>query len=92
VLVQVDAFSEPFEGRVLWVYASTGAKFSLIPRNVSSGEFIRVVQRVPIRILVVERDPRWPELRPGLSATVYVSRGKAGTAPEPAVPPAIPPR
>ncbi len=92
VLVKVDAFKEPFEGRVLWVYASTGAKFSLIPRNVSSGEFIRVVQRVPIRILVDERDPRWPELRPGLSATVYVSHQNAGDTPEPAIPSAIPPR
>jgi membrane fusion protein (multidrug efflux system) len=91
VLVKVDAFSEPFEGRVLWVYASTGAKFSLIPRNVSSGEFIRVVQRVPIRILVDDRDPRWSELRPGLSATVYVSHDKGGKR-EPAIPPAIPPR
>jgi membrane fusion protein (multidrug efflux system) len=91
VQVKVDAFSEPFEGRVLWVYASTGAKFSLIPRNVSSGEFIRVVQRVPIRILVDERDPRWGELRPGLSATVYVSHEKAGGKPDPSIPPAIPP-
>ena len=92
VTVKVDAFSEPFEGRVLWMYASTGAKFSLIPRNVSSGEFIRVVQRVPIRILVDERDPRWPELRPGLSATVYVSHDQAGARSELAIPPAIPPR
>jgi membrane fusion protein (multidrug efflux system) len=91
VLVKVDAFSEPFGGRVLWVYASTGAKFSLIPRNVSSGEFIRVVQRVPIRILLDEKDARWPELRPGLSATVYVSHGKAAGG-ESAIPPAIPPR
>src|SRR5262245_55074491 len=92
VLVKVDAFKEPFEGKVLWIYASTGAKFSLIPRNVSSGEFIRVVQRVPIRILVDERDPRWPELRPGLSATVYVSHDQAGARSELAIPPAIPPR
>jgi membrane fusion protein (multidrug efflux system) len=92
VVVQVDAFGEPFEGRVLWVYAATGAKFSLIPRNVSSGEFIRVVQRVPVRILVDERDPRWPALRPGLSATVYVSHDRAGGAADPAIPPAIPPR
>ena len=92
VVVKVDAFDAPFEGRVLWVYASTGAKFSLIPRNVSSGEFIRVVQRVPIRIVVDERDPRWPELRPGLSATVYISHDKTGGAGEPSIPPAIPSR
>jgi len=92
VVVKVDAFGDPFQGRVLWVYASTGAKFSLIPRNVSSGEFIRVVQRVPIRIVVDESDPRWSELRPGLSATVYVSHERAGAKPEPGIPPAIPSR
>jgi len=92
VAVKVDAFDDPFQGRVLWVYASTGAKFSLIPRNVSSGEFIRVVQRVPIRIVVDESDPRWSELRPGLSATVYISHERVGPKPEPPIPPAIPPR
>ncbi len=83
VTVKVDAFDDPFQGRVLWVYASTGAKFSLIPRNVSSGEFIRVVQRVPIRIVIDESDPRWSELRPGLSATVYISHERLGPKAEP---------
>ncbi|MGH7333562.1 MAG: HlyD family secretion protein [Candidatus Rokuibacteriota bacterium] len=92
VVVKVDAFDDPFQGQVLWVYASTGAKFSLIPRNVSSGEFIRVVQRVPIRIMVDERDPRWPELRPGLSATVYISHERDRLQPESPIPPAISPR
>ena len=91
VVVKVDAFDAPFPGRVLWVYASTGAKVSLIPRNVSSGGSIRVVQRVPIRIMIDESDPRWPELRPAPSATVS-SPMRRGTKPEPAIPPAIPPR
>ena len=42
-------------------------------RNLSSGEFTRVVQRVPVRI-AIDRDARWSQLRPGLSATVAIRR------------------
>jgi hypothetical protein len=54
--------------------APTGANFALVPRNISSGEFTRVVQRVPVRILV-EKDERWPQLRAGLSVTVAIAHG-----------------
>src|SRR5262249_4985765 len=50
--LKVDAFRKPFRGRVLWVGSATGANFSLIPRDISSGEFTYVVQRVPTRILI----------------------------------------
>ncbi len=74
VRLEVDAFSEPFLGRVVWVNKSTGAQFALMPRNVVSGEFTRVVQRVPVRI-AIERDERWPALRAGLSARVAIAHG-----------------
>ena len=74
VLIKLDAFAEPFRGRVVWVNKSTGAQFALMPRNVVSGEFTRVVQRVPVRI-EIERDDRWPQLRAGLSATVAIAHG-----------------
>ena len=48
VELQVDAFAEPFRGRVVWINKSTGAQFALMPRNVVSGEFTKVVQRVPV--------------------------------------------
>ncbi len=79
VRIALDAFAEPFRGRVVWVnkstgaqFTSTGAQFSLMPRNVVSGEFTRVVQRVPVRIQI-EREDRWPRLRAGLSATVAIA-------------------
>jgi membrane fusion protein, multidrug efflux system len=50
VELQVDAFAESFRGRVVWIGKSTGAKFALMPRNVVSGEFTKVVRRVPVRI------------------------------------------
>ena len=51
VRLDIDAFSKPFRGRVVWINKATGANFALVPRNISSGEFTKVVQRVPVRIL-----------------------------------------
>lgn len=72
--LQVEAFRQPFEGRVLWIGSATDSKFSLIPRDVSSGEFTYVVQRVPTRI-AIEPDERLSQLRPGLSVTVAIEHG-----------------
>jgi membrane fusion protein, multidrug efflux system len=74
VRIWVDAISGTLNGRVVWIDRATGANFALVPRDVSSGEFTKVTQRVPIRI-AVDRDHRWSELRPGLSATVAISHG-----------------
>jgi membrane fusion protein, multidrug efflux system len=77
--LHVEAFRLPFRGRVLWVGSATGANFSLIPRDISSGEFTYVVQRVPTRI-AIERDERWPLLKPGLSVTVAIEHGTGDSA------------
>jgi membrane fusion protein (multidrug efflux system) len=72
--VEVDAFSQPFRGRVVWIGSATDANFSLIPRDVSAGEFTYVVQRVTVRLLL-EPDERLPLLKPGLSAHVTIEHG-----------------
>jgi membrane fusion protein (multidrug efflux system) len=72
--VEVDAFSRPFRGRVVWIGSATDANFSLIPRDVSAGEFTYVVQRVTVRLLL-EPDERLPQLKPGLSAHVSIEHG-----------------
>jgi membrane fusion protein (multidrug efflux system) len=74
VELQMDAFAEPFRGRVVWIDRSTGAQFALMPRNVVSGEFTKVVQRVPVRIQI-EQDERWPLLRAGLSVRAIIAHG-----------------
>jgi membrane fusion protein, multidrug efflux system len=79
VRIELDAFDAPFQGRVVWVNKSSGAQFALMPRNVVSGEFTRVVQRVPVRI-AIERDDRWPRLRAGLSASVAIAHGAGDAA------------
>jgi membrane fusion protein (multidrug efflux system) len=75
VELRLDAFAEPFRGRVVWLDQSTGAQFSLMPRNVVSGEFTKVVQRVPVRI-AIEKDERWPLLRAGLSVRAAIAHGE----------------
>ncbi|QJW96289.1 HlyD family secretion protein [Frigoriglobus tundricola] len=74
VALKLDAFSDPLPGRVVWVGQATGANFALVPRDISSGEFTKVPQRVPVRILP-DRDARWGELRPGLSVSVVFDHG-----------------
>jgi membrane fusion protein, multidrug efflux system len=75
VELRLDAFAEPFRGRVVWLDKSTGAQFALMPRNVVSGEFTKVVQRVPVRI-GFEKDERWPLLRAGLSVQAVIAHGE----------------
>jgi membrane fusion protein, multidrug efflux system len=74
VELEIDAFAQPFRGRVVWIDKSTGAQFALLPRNVVSGEFTKVVQRVPVRIQI-EKDDRWPSLQAGLSVRAIISHG-----------------
>jgi membrane fusion protein (multidrug efflux system) len=73
--IHVDATGETIMGRVLWLNRSTGAEFSLLPRNVVSGEFTKVVQRVPIKI-VLENSDKTNDIRAGLSVRVAILHGK----------------
>jgi membrane fusion protein (multidrug efflux system) len=79
VELRLDAFNEPFHGRVVWINKSTGAQFALMPRNVVAGEFTKVVQRLPVRIWI-EKDERWPQLRAGLSAQIVIAHGEGDAA------------
>jgi membrane fusion protein (multidrug efflux system) len=74
VQLYIDAFSTPFAGRVVWLNKSTGAQFALMPRNVVSGEFTKVVQRIPIRI-AIEKEDRWSLLSAGLSVRAAIEHG-----------------
>ena len=55
---------------------ATGAKFSLLPPENATGNFVKVVQRVPVKIDLDDRqDPARP-LRPGMSVRVSVQTGR----------------
>jgi membrane fusion protein (multidrug efflux system) len=73
--VEVDALGGlEFDGHVDSIAAATGAKFSLLPPENATGNFVKVVQRIPVKIyLEAGQDPDH-RLRPGMSVTptVYV--------------------
>ena len=70
-----------FDGVVASLAPATGAQFSIIPPENATGNFTRIVQRVPVRIRLAGAAARLGELRPGLSVTVAVDE-RAGTAPQ----------
>jgi membrane fusion protein (multidrug efflux system) len=61
-----------FHGRLASLAPGTGAVFSIIPPENATGNFTKIVQRVPVRILLDGGDAKLPMLRPGLSTTVSV--------------------
>jgi membrane fusion protein (multidrug efflux system) len=67
-----------FHGHVTSIAPATGAVFSVIPPENATGNFTKIVQRVPVRIKL-DDDPMLGALRPGLSTTVGVdTRSGAG--------------
>ena len=60
----------------------TGAIFSVIPPENATGNFTKIVQRVPVRIALDPQDARLGRLRPGLSMTVSIDTRPAPPAPE----------
>jgi membrane fusion protein (multidrug efflux system) len=73
VTIDVDAYACTAEGRVESVSGATGAKFALLPPDNATGNFTKVVQRVPVRIAVKQQCPGNRPLRPGLSVDVHVN-------------------
>jgi membrane fusion protein, multidrug efflux system len=74
---KVDAYPDSvFHGTVQSLSPATGAKFSLLPPDNSSGNFVKVTQRVPVKILIDRHDYAQSPLRPGMSVDVTVTTGK----------------
>jgi len=68
----VDAYpGRHFTGHVQSLSPATGARFSLLPPDNATGNFTKVVQRVPVRVRPDKVDPAHP-LRPGLSVVVTI--------------------
>ncbi|MFM2206510.1 MAG: hypothetical protein RL213_485 [Bacteroidota bacterium] len=72
VEVKVDAFPDHhFVGKVYSFSPATGAKFSLLPPDNATGNYVKVVQRIPVKI-VLDPDSMNSSLRPGMSVRVAV--------------------
>jgi len=78
VQIRVDAYPDQvFHGKVESIQAGSGARFSLLPPENATGNYVKVVQRVPVKIVFdAEAANRWL-LAPGMSVVprVYVGVG-----------------
>jgi membrane fusion protein (multidrug efflux system) len=73
VEVEADVLpGQTFEGRVASVAPATGAQFSVLPPENATGNFTKIVQRVPVRIQLEGDASKLGRLRPGLSVTAGV--------------------
>jgi len=69
-----DAYSDtPIEGRVESLFAASGAQFSLLPPDNATGNFTKVVQRIPVKLTFAADNPLHGKIRPGMSVTVNVN-------------------
>ncbi|HEX4966152.1 MAG TPA: HlyD family secretion protein [Thermoanaerobaculia bacterium] len=72
--IEVDAYpGHTFHGRVESLAAATGAKFSLLPPDNATGNFTKVVQRVPVKIVFTDPSDSQRPLRVGMNVSVVVS-------------------
>jgi len=70
--VEVDAYpGVEFEAKVVSLSAATGARFALLPPDNSTGNFVKVTQRVPVRLALTKPDPQHP-VRQGMSVEAIV--------------------
>jgi membrane fusion protein (multidrug efflux system) len=76
VSVSVDALGKSLNGHVDSIAGATGAKFSLLPPENASGNYVKVVQRVPVKIIFEPGQDPNHRLRPGMSVspTIYTSK------------------
>jgi membrane fusion protein (multidrug efflux system) len=74
--VDVDAYDGcNAQGRVESISAATGSKFALLPPDNATGNFTKVVQRVPVRVAITRGCGAGRPLRPGMSVSVHIRTG-----------------
>lgn len=72
-VVEVDAYGgHKFYGHVDSIAAATGARFSLLPPENATGNYVKVVQRIPVKIVIDQGQDPQHLLRPGMSVTPTV--------------------
>jgi membrane fusion protein (multidrug efflux system) len=65
--VHVDAIDRDYQGTVASFAGATGSRYSLLPPENASGNYVKVVQRIPVRITLDPGQPEMERLRPGMS-------------------------
>ncbi|WP_122412702.1 HlyD family secretion protein [Pseudomonas viridiflava] len=78
----VDALDDQtMHGRVQRISPATGSEFSLLPADNATGNFVKISQRIPVRIVVDDNQPLLERLRPGMSVVVSIDTGTEGDVP-----------
>jgi len=70
--VQVDAYGRTYSGHVDSMGGATGARFSLLPPENATGNYVKVVQRIPVKIVFDKGQDPQHQLRPGMSVVPTV--------------------
>jgi membrane fusion protein (multidrug efflux system) len=70
--IEVDAYpGHPFKAHVVSMSPGTGSEFAVLPPENATGNWVKVVQRLPVRLELEAIDPKWP-LYSGISVTAQV--------------------
>ncbi|SKD08933.1 membrane fusion protein, multidrug efflux system [Chitinophaga ginsengisegetis] len=73
VSIEVDAFSnEKFSGVIESLSPTTGSRYSLLPPDNATGNFVKIIQRIPVRIKLTDTPEKLARLSAGMNANVYV--------------------
>jgi membrane fusion protein (multidrug efflux system) len=72
VTIEVDANGRKYNGKVDSVAGASGARFSLLPPENATGNYVKVVQRIPVKIVLDAGSNNDHQLRPGMSVTPKV--------------------
>jgi len=75
VTIKVDAFEDKtFEGVITSFSPASGAKFSMVPPDNSTGNFVKIIQRIPVRIDFKDEKSELEELKPGMNVSIYLNK------------------
>jgi len=72
VTVDVDANGRKYKGKVDSIAGASGARFSLLPPENATGNYVKVVQRIPVKIVLEPGENQDHQLRPGMSVVPKV--------------------
>lgn len=73
VSVEADAFpDEKFLGEIESLSPTTGSRYSLLPPDNATGNFVKIIQRIPVRIKLIDTQEKLSKLSAGMNANVYV--------------------
>jgi membrane fusion protein (multidrug efflux system) len=72
VKISVDTYGRKYDGHVLNIAGASGARYSLLPPENATGNYVKVVQRLPVRIRFKPGQPGLDRLRPGMSVVPKV--------------------